>query len=85
MNHMYTYKTRGTCSSVIEVDADEGVIHSVRFVGGCKGNLQAVSKLVEGMKVEDAVSKLSGIRCGTNVTSCPDQLARALSEMAAGK
>ncbi len=75
------YKTKGTCSSSIEIQATNGVIESVRFTGGCNGNLQGISKLVQGMKVEDAIAKLEGIRCGMKETSCPDQLAQALKKL----
>ena len=78
------YKTSGTCSSVnLEVEGD--IIKSVSFTGGCNGNLQGISRLVEGMKVEDAISRLKGIRCGFKNTSCPDQLARALESLEAAK
>lgn len=82
----YTYYTQGTCSSQIDFDIDEhGVIRDVMFYGGCHGNLQGISVLVRGMKASDAIAKLQGIRCGYKNTSCPDQLATALSEaMAAG-
>lgn len=62
-----------------EID-DNGLIRNVVFTGGCNGNLQGISRLVEGMKVEEAINKLEGIRCGYKSTSCPDQLARALKE-----
>lgn len=75
------YKTQGTCSSAIDVEVENGIIKSVAFTGGCHGNLQGISRLVEGMKVEDAIAKLKGIRCGFKATSCPDQLARALESM----
>lgn len=75
------YKTKGTCSSSIEIQVADGVIQSVRFTGGCNGNLQGISKLVQGMKVEDAIAKLEGIRCGMKETSCPDQLAQALKKL----
>lgn len=75
------YKTQGTCSSAIDVEVDQGIIKSVAFTGGCHGNLQGISRLVEGMKVEDAIAKLKGIKCGFKPTSCPDQLARALESM----
>ncbi|MCL2125732.1 MAG: TIGR03905 family TSCPD domain-containing protein [Oscillospiraceae bacterium] len=75
------YKTSGTCSRAIEVDAADGVIKSVVFIGGCEGNLQGISRLVEGMSVSEAVSRLEGIRCGRRPTSCPDQLAKALREL----
>ena len=75
------YKTTGTCSSMIDVEVKDGRIESVTFTGGCNGNLQGISALVKGMKVEDAISRLKGIRCGFKNTSCPDQLARALESM----
>ena len=71
------YKTSGTCSSAINLEVEGDIIKSVSFTGGCNGNLQGISRLVEGMKVEDAISRLKGIRCGFKNTSCPDQLARA--------
>ncbi len=74
----YTYKTKDTCSSKIDVELDGNVIKSVKFTGGCNGNLQGVSKLVEGRTVEEVESTLSGIRCGFKPTSCPDQLAKAV-------
>lgn len=75
------YKTKGTCSTAINVEVDNDTITSVSFIGGCNGNLQGISRLVEGMKIDDAISKLSGIKCGFKPTSCPDQLAKALLEM----
>lgn len=77
------YKTKGTCSTMIDVELKDGVIDSVKFTGGCNGNLQGISALVKGMKPEDAISRLKGIRCGFKPTSCPDQLAHALEEMIA--
>lgn len=74
------YKTKGTCSTQINVDLDGEIIKSVSFTGGCNGNLQGVSKLVEGMNANDAIAKLEGIRCGFKTTSCPDQLAQALKQ-----
>ena len=74
----YTYKTSGTCASQINFELDGGVIKNVQFLGGCHGNLQGISKLVEGMKAEDAIARLQGICCGRKPTSCPDQLAQAL-------
>lgn len=76
-----TYKTRGTCSSHIELEVENGIIQQVFFWGGCNGNLQGISRLVKGMKVEDVIAKLEGIRCGNRVTSCPDQLCKALHEI----
>ena len=77
------YKTKGTCSTMIDVELKDGVIDSVKFTGGCNGNLQGISALVKGMKPEEAISRLKGIRCGFKPTSCPDQLAHAMEEMIA--
>ena len=77
------YKTKGTCSTMIDVELKDGVIDSVKFTGGCNGNLQGISALVKGMKPEEAINRLKGIRCGFKPTSCPDQLAHALEEMIA--
>ena len=74
------YKTKGTCSTQIDIDVEDGIIKSVAFTGGCNGNLQGVSRLVEGMKCEDAISKLRGIRCGMKPTSCPHQLSYAIEQ-----
>lgn len=74
------YKTKGTCSMEISFDVVEDTVHSVHFVGGCNGNTQGVSKLVEGMKVDDVIDRLEGIKCGPRPTSCPDQLAKALKQ-----
>ena len=75
------YKTKGTCSTMIDVELKDGVIDSVKFTGGCNGNLQGISALLKGMTVENAIDRLSGIRCGFKDTSCPDQLSRALKAM----
>jgi len=72
------YQPKGVCSSSIDIETDQNVIKSVNFTGGCNGNLQGISRLVEGMSIEDAISKLKGIKCGFKATSCPDQLAHAL-------
>lgn len=72
------YKTKGVCSSQISFDIADGKVKDVAFVGGCHGNLQGISKLIEGMEVKEAISRLEGIRCGFKSTSCPDQLAKAL-------
>ena len=79
-NHI-EYKTQGVCSRMIIVDAEDGVITGCKFVGGCAGNTQGVAALVIGMKVEDAIGRIKGIKCGFKATSCPDQLAEALEEM----
>ena len=76
------YATQGTCSQIIDVTADENdIIQQVFFVGGCNGNLQGVSKLVTGQRIDDVISRLNGIRCGLKPTSCPDQLCRALEQL----
>ncbi len=75
------YMTKGVCSSAIDIELENGTIASVKFTGGCNGNLQGISSLVKGMKPEDAISRLKGIRCGMKSTSCPDQLATALEGM----
>lgn len=75
------YQTSGTCSTAIDIEVTDGIIDSVTFLGGCNGNLQGISHLVAGMKVEDAIERLKGIKCGFKPTSCPDQLARALESL----
>ena len=72
------YKTSGTCSRMVILDVEDGVITDCSFVGGCAGNTKGVAELVKGMKAEDAIERLRGIKCGFKSTSCPDQLARAL-------
>lgn len=80
MKHI-VYQTSGTCSQQIDLDIDDvGRVRNVQFLGGCNGNLQGVSRLVEGMKVEEVKERLGGIRCGYKNTSCPDQLVRALEQ-----
>ncbi len=74
------YRTHGTCSRMVSVDIEDGVITDCKFVGGCAGNTQGISRLVVGMRVEDAISKIKGIKCGFKDTSCPDQLAKALEQ-----
>lgn len=77
---MYTYKTKGTCSSLIHVELLGDFIKQVSFENGCQGNLSGVSRLVEGLSVNEAIKKLRGIGCGSKPTSCPDQLSYALEE-----
>ena len=74
----YTYKTKGTCSQQIEIDLNGNVVTNVSFLGGCNGNLKAISSLVDGMTVEDVEKKVAGIQCGFKGTSCADQLSIAL-------
>ncbi len=81
MMKTFTYKPTGVCSRKITVElTDDNVVHSVQFEGGCSGNTQGVSALIVGMTAEEAIRRLSGIRCGLRPTSCPDQLAHALTE-----
>ena len=75
------YQPKGVCSTSIDIHLDNGIIRSVSFTGGCNGNLQGISKLVEGMDAKEAIKRLKGIRCGFKSTSCPDQLAQALEYM----
>ena len=75
-----TYNTKGVCSRKIDITVENGIILEVSFLGGCAGNTQGIAALIRGMKIEDAIERLDGIRCGFKSTSCPDQLARALKE-----
>ncbi len=72
------YTPRGVCSRGMEIDVEGGVIQAVRVMGGCSGNLKGIASLLKGMRVEDAIARMEGIRCGMKPTSCPDQLAQAL-------
>ena len=76
----YEYKTEGTCSQRILFEINDGKVENVQFIGGCNGNLNGISKLVEGMDVNAVIERIDGIRCGFKPTSCPDQLAKALKE-----
>lgn len=76
----YTFIPRGVCSRKITFEINDGIVSSVRFSGGCSGNTQGLAALAEGMKAEDVINKLSGIRCGFKLTSCPDQMAKAVKE-----
>ena len=75
-----SYKTKGVCSRGIIIDVEDGIVKKVKFDGGCSGNTQGVTTLVTGMKVDDVIEKLEGIKCGIRNTSCPAQLAEALKE-----
>ena len=77
----YEYKTKGTCSQRILFEVNDGKVENVQFIGGCNGNLQSISKLVEGMDVDAVIERIEGIHCGFKPTSCPDQLAKALKEV----
>ena len=77
----YEYKTRGTCSTKINFNIEDGKLYSVKFDGGCNGNLKAIGALVEGMDASEAVKRLKGIQCDNRGTSCADQLARAIEQL----
>ncbi len=79
------YKTQGTCSRQIHFEVEGNTIHNVQFTGGCMGNTQGVARLIEGMDIHDAISRMEGIDCGGKGTSCPDQLAKALKKYLADK
>ena len=74
----YTYKTKGTCSQMISFTVEDNKVRGVQFYGGCNGNLKGISALVEGMDLNEVITRLEGIKCGMKATSCPDQLAQAL-------
>ncbi len=76
----YEYKTKGTCSQRILFEIEDEKLKNVQFIGGCHGNLQGICKLVEGMDVNEVLSRLEGIHCGMKPTSCPDQLTKAIKE-----
>lgn len=77
----FTYYPEGVCSRQIDVEVEDDIIQDVKFVGGCNGNLKGIGALLKGMNVDDAIDRLSGIKCGFKPTSCPDQLAKALKSM----
>lgn len=74
------YKTSGTCSRMVVVEVEDGIVTECTFVGGCSGNTQGVAALVKGMSVDEAIKRIKGIKCGSRSTSCPDQLAHALEQ-----
>ena len=76
----HTYYTKGTCSTRMDVQINNGIIENVAILGGCNGSLKGICALIKGMKAEDAIERMRGIRCGMKPTSCPDQLACALEE-----
>lgn len=76
----YKYVTKGVCSRSITFDLTDGIVSNIKFEGGCNGNTQGVAALAEGMKAEDVIAKVEGIRCGFKTTSCPDQLAAAIKQ-----
>ena len=76
----YSYRPKGVCSQRMTVELEDGIIKNAEVLGGCHGNLQGICALVRGMRAEDAIERMKGIRCGFKNTSCPDQLAKALEE-----
>ena len=76
----FKYTTKGVCSRQIEFDVTDGIVSDVSFLGGCNGNLQGIGHLVEGMNIDEVISRLEGIKCGFKGTSCPDQLSEALKK-----
>ncbi len=76
----FTYRPKGVCSQQMDIDVENGKLVSLKVLGGCSGNLQGISKLVEGMEIDEVISRLDGIHCGFKQTSCPDQLAKALRQ-----
>ena len=76
----YKFKTQGTCSQMIEFDMENGIVSNIVFHGGCNGNLKGIASLCEGKPVTEIIERLEGIRCGFKITSCPDQLAKALKK-----
>lgn len=76
----FEYKTKGTCSQRVFFEIEENTVKNVQFLGGCNGNLKGISALIEGMNIDDVISRLDGTKCGMKNTSCPDQLATALKK-----
>lgn len=78
----YRYRTSGVCSTemIFDIDEEKSIVNDLKVINGCNGNLKGISSLIKGMKIDDIISKLSGIKCGFKDTSCPDQIARALIE-----
>ncbi|MBQ3210485.1 MAG: TIGR03905 family TSCPD domain-containing protein [Oscillospiraceae bacterium] len=74
----FSFRPRGVCSQMMDIEVEDNKLKSLKVMGGCSGNLQGISKLVEGMDIDEVISRLEGIRCGFKNTSCPDQLAKAL-------
>lgn len=77
----YTYTPDGVCSQQIILDVEDGIVKDLQVIGGCNGNLKGISNLVKGMKVEEVIKRLKGIKCGYKETSCPDQISKALASL----
>ena len=80
---LYTFRPRGVCSQLMEIETEGSTVKSLNVIGGCSGNLQGISRLIAGMEIDEVIERLEGIRCGFKPTSCPDQLAQALKAMKA--
>ncbi len=76
----FEYKTKGTCSQHILFEIEDNKLKNVQFIGGCNGNLKGIGSLVDGMEVDEVITRLEGTTCGMKATSCPDQLAQALKQ-----
>ena len=74
----FEYKTKGVCSNAMQFEVEDNIVRNLNVIGGCHGNLQGLSALVEGMDVDEVIRRLKGIKCGYKDTSCPDQLTKAL-------
>lgn len=77
----YSYRTQGVCSRSIEFEVEDGYVKNIQFLGGCDGNAKGIASLADGQPVEEVIKRLKGITCGFKGTSCPDQLASALSQV----
>ena len=80
---LYTFRPRGVCSQLMEIETEWNTVKSLNVIGGCSGNLQGISRLIAGMEIDEVIARLEGIRCGFKPTSCPDQLAQALKQIKA--
>lgn len=81
----FTYRPRGVCSQLMEIETEGSIIKKVKVRGGCDGNLKAICSLIEGMEIQHAIDRMQGIRCGFKSTSCPDQLSKALKMILEGE
>lgn len=77
----YEFCPQGVCSRKMTIEVEDGILRSLRVAGGCSGNLQGISRLVEGMEIAEVIRRLDGVKCGVKSTSCPDQLAQALKQV----
>lgn len=77
----FSYRPKGVCSQNMDIEIEDGKVPGLKVMGGCSGTLQGIARLVEGMEIDEVISRLEGIRCGFKKTSCPDQLAQALRQV----